>query len=189
MRGVLAAVALLAGLVLSDGAPRAYAQPGFDYSRFPPIRHAVPFYRQDTMVWCWVATAKMVAAYYNRQTPSQCEMLQMSYGVPCCQAPQMCERGGYINEIQAMIQRFGGRASQLSPPGDGFALYAALRRGPIVMHTRQGAGHFVVATGMRVVPTQFGPLGVVAINDPFFGQYEVDFPQLMQAWTGALLIN
>lgn len=163
--------------------------PPFDYSRYPPIQHNVPFHSQQTMVWCWVAAAKMVAEYYGRKpVPDQCAMLQLQYGAPCCQNPQLCSRGGYIAEIQALIGRFGGRYSTVSPPANGFALYNALRRGPIVMHTRQGAGHFVVATGMRIEPSAVGPLGVVAINDPYFGQYEVDFPSLMQAWTAALVV-
>lgn len=166
-----------------------YAQWGFDYGRFPPIRHSVPFHRQETMVWCWVASAKMVSEYYNRRTPSQCRMLEDVYGAPCCSAPDMCARGGYIAEIQNLIHRFGGRTSHVSPPGDGFALYATLRRAPIVLHTRQGQGHFVVATGMRVVPTQFGPLGVVSVNDPFFGVYDVEFPRLLQAWNAALVVH
>jgi Papain-like cysteine protease AvrRpt2 len=160
------------------------------YPNFPPISHDVPFHAQNTMVWCWVAAAKMVAEYYARQSvPSQCEMLQMQYGVPCCQYPQQCTRAGSIFEIQALIARFGGRPSGIAPPADGFVLYDALRRGPIVMHTRQGAGHFVVATGMRVVPSSIGPLGIVAIHDPFFGRYEVTFPDLMQAWTAALVVQ
>ncbi len=182
---------LLIALMLLTGLSRAqypYAAP-FNYSQYPPIQHAVPFHQQQTMVWCWVAAAKMVAEYYSRHpVPSQCEMLQMQYRAPCCQNPNLCARGGYINEIQALIARFGGRTSGVSLPANGFVLYNALRRGPIVMHTRQGAGHFIVATGMRVDPTPGGPLGKVMINDPFSGQYEVDFPNLLQAWTAALVV-
>jgi hypothetical protein len=141
------------------------------------------------MVWCWVAAAKMVAEFYGRQpVPDQCAMLQMQYGAPCCQNPQLCSRGGHITEIQALIARFGGRVSSVALPANGFVLYDALRRGPIVMHTRQGSGHFVVATGMRIASTPAGPLGMVSINDPFIGQYEVSFPNLMKVWTAALVV-
>ncbi len=163
--------------------------PPFDYGRFPPIRHAVPFHPQDTMVWCWVAAAKMICEFYDRQpVPSQCEMLQIQYRAPCCENPAPCSRAGHIAEISALIRRFGGRFSNVAPPANAFVLYGALRRGPIVLHTRQGAGHFVVATGIRVIPTPAGPLAIVSINDPFFGQYEVDFPNLMQAWIAALVV-
>lgn len=160
-----------------------------DNDKFPPIRHAVPFHRQQTMVWCWVAAAKMVAEFYGRRpVPDQCTMLQMQYGAPCCQNPGWCSRGGHITEIQALLARFGGRYSGLAAPADGYALYNALKRGPIVMHTRQGAGHFVVATGMRIITTASGPLGMVSINDPFVGKYEVAFPDLMQTWDLALVV-
>lgn len=176
------------GLLVTPGAAQ-FGMPPFDYRSYPPIIHRVPFHAQETMVWCWVASAKMVAEFHARKpVPPQCEMLQLAYGAPCCGNPDVCSRAGHISEIQGLIQRFGGRVSGVSPPANGFVLYNALKRGPIVMHTRQGAGHFVVAVGMRVIPTQFGPLGVVAINDPFVGQYELDFPSLMQIWDAALVV-
>lgn len=182
---VFLSLTLLAG----TGQAQYPYSPPFDYGRYPPINHAVPFHPQQTQVWCWVAAAKMVAEYYGRRpVPDQCAMLQLQYGAPCCQYPQLCSRAGHIAEIQALIRSFGGRSSNVALPANGFVLYNALRRGPIVMHTRQGAGHFVVATGMRVVPSPMGPMGMVAISDPFFGQYETDFPSLMQAWTAALVV-
>lgn len=182
------ALCLLILICASPGNAQSAYQPGFDYSQFPPIRHSVPFYRQDTMVWCWVAAAKMVADYFNWGTPSQCEMLEMQYGAPCCVHPAYCHRPGHINEIQALVQRFGGRASIVSPPANGFMLYDALRRGPLVLHTVQGGGHFVVAVGMRVVPSPWGPLGIVSINDPFVGRYDIEFPRLLAQWDAALVI-
>ncbi|MEN6442085.1 MAG: papain-like cysteine protease family protein [Syntrophobacter sp.] len=161
----------------------------FDYSQYPPIHHAVPYHKQETMVWCWVASAKMICEYYGRMpVPSQCEMLQSQYDTPCCQSPELCARPGQMFEIQALIARFGGRYSGVSMPANGFVLYDQLRRGPIIMQTRQGSGHAIVATGMRIVPSNFGPLGIVSINDPLYGQYEVDFPTLIQAWLAALVV-
>lgn len=167
----------------------ALAQFAFDYRNYPPIRHDVPLHSQDTMVWCWVAVAQMIANYYGQNAPSQCEMLQEQYRAPCCSNPQACMRGGHIQEIRALIRKFGGRPSGVAPPANGFVLYDALRRGPIVLHTTQGAGHFVVATGMRVVPSPIGPLGIVSINDPYYGVYEVEFPKLASIWTAAVLMN
>jgi Papain-like cysteine protease AvrRpt2 len=178
----------LAALIISPSGSSQYAH--FDYSSYPPIHHPVPFHAQRTMVWCWVAAAKMVAEYVGRRpVPSQCEMLQLQYGAPCCANPALCSRPGHISEIQGLIATFGGRYSRVSPPADGFALYHALRRGPLVLHTSQGAGHFVVATGMRVSRTPYGPLGVVSINDPLYGRYEIDFPRLRQAWTAAVVVH
>lgn len=161
----------------------------FDYDSYPEIHHQVPFYRQDTMAWCWVASAKMICEYYGRgPVPDQCAMLQMQYGAPCCENPGVCSRAGHLGEVQALIARFGGRASTVTLPADGFALYSALQKGPILMQTRQGAGHAVVATGMRIVPSPVGPIGMVSINDPLYGQYEIDFPSLIQAWSAAIVV-
>ena len=166
-----------------------FAPVQFNDSRFPPIRHAVPFHAQKTMVWCWVAAAEMVAEYYARQpVPEQCAMLQMQYGAPCCIDPTPCLRPGAITEVQALVAHFGCRFSGVAPPANGFVLYDALKRGPIIMHTRQGAGHFVVATGMRVMATPYGPCGMVSIHDPLLGPYEIDFPTLLQNWDAAVVV-
>jgi hypothetical protein len=52
-----------------------------------------------------------------------------------------------------------------------------------------GSGHFVVAAGIRVVQTPQGPLGIVRILDPFFGQQDVPLPQLYQMWDAALYVQ
>lgn len=183
------AMITLAALLVPPSHAQDPYQPTFNYGEYPQIRHAVPFYEQQTMAWCWVAAAKMVTEFYGRRSvPDQCEMLRIQYGAPCCQKPQLCVRAGHISEVQALIGNFGGRWSGISRPANGFVLYEALSRGPIVMHTLQGGGHFVVATGMRIVRSPVGPLGMVSISDPFFGQYEIDFPSLMQAWTAALIV-
>jgi hypothetical protein len=182
-------LSLLLPFALAIGTCNAQYGPLFNYSQYPAIQHNVPFHAQSTQVWCWVAVAKMVAEFYGRTSiPNQCAMLQIQYGAPCCQQPQLCMRAGHISEVQALIQRFGGRTSAVSPPANGFALYQALARGPIVMHTTQGSGHFIVATGMRIVATPYGPLGMVSISDPFNGQYEIDFPSLAMQWTSAVVV-
>jgi hypothetical protein len=160
--------------------------PAFDYTRYPEIRHNVPLIRQDTVVWCWVAAAKMILDWRG-SSPNQCSMLQQQYGAPCCLNPALCARPGHIAEIGELIRRFGGRPSSVAPPANGFILYDALRRGPIVMHTREG--HFIVATGMRVEPSPYGPLGVVLINDPFRGSFAVPFPELIMMWDAALVVG
>lgn len=99
----------------------------------------------------------------------------------------MCARPGYIFEIQGLVARFGKRTSTISPPANGFAMMSTLRRGnPIVLYVNNS--HFVVATGMKIVATPFGPLGIVSINDPYSGAYEIDYPTLMQRWGAAIVI-
>ena len=94
--------ALLVVVVMAALVPReAHSQQVLDQAYID-----VPFERQDTQVWCWVAAARMVALYYNVRVPSQCEMLQAQYGAPCCGNPVFCMRPGHITEIQALIASF-----------------------------------------------------------------------------------
>jgi hypothetical protein len=147
----------------------------------------VPFDRQETIVWCWVASARMVARYYNVAVPSQCQMLQGQYGAPCCSQPALCARAGHISEIQALIQSFGLRFSQVAPRVDGPTLLNIFKQGhPVIMHVDNS--HFVVAVGMKVVATQWGPLGIVRIHDPIRGTHEQDLPSLYQRWGFGLYV-
>ena len=140
------------------------------------IQLRVPFYTQDTLVWCWVASAKMMVEALGSDAPSQCEMLQDVYGAPCCSQPLMCARGGYLQEIQNLIGHFGYTLTSLSSYGDGFQIFEILRRtgAPIVAYVDRS--HFVVITGMKIVPSQLGPWGIVRINDPIRGRFDQDWP-------------
>lgn len=147
----------------------------------------VPYERQQTIVWCWVAAAKMVAQYYNVQTPPQCGMLQAQYNAPCCSNPALCTRPGLITEIQALIASFGLRYSTIGPPSDGWTLLSIFKQGrPVVLYVNQS--HFVVASGMKVVATPQGPLGVVRILDPYAGPYEEPLPSLYPRWGASLYV-
>lgn len=139
------------------------------------------------MVWCWVAAARMVARYYNVQTPPQCAMLQGQYRAPCCSNPALCTRPGYIGEIQGLIASFGLQYSALGPPTDGWTLLSIFKSGrPVVLYVDNS--HFVVASGMKVVATRSGPLGIVRILDPFKGIYEEPLTSLYQRWGAALYV-
>lgn len=176
-------VVTLSAAIASD---RAYAQ----YPNNSVIDQAylnVPFDRQETLVWCWVASARMVARYYNISTPSQCRMLEQQYGAPCCSQPGLCTRPGHITEIQALIGSFGLRYSQVAPRVDGWTLLNLFKQGhPVVLHVDNS--HFVVATGMKVVQSAYGPLGIVRISDPFRGVHEQDLPSLYTRWDFAVYV-
>lgn len=147
----------------------------------------VPYERQQTLVWCWVASARMVAAHFNRQVPPQCDMLQRQYGAPCCANPQLCARSGHITEIQRLIESFGLRASQIGPPANGYVLLDLFQRGrPVVIHLVQG--HFAVAAGIKVVATPGGPLGIVRVLDPYYGIQDVPLPTLVSQWDAAVYV-
>lgn len=118
----------------------------------------------------------MVVEGLGKKAPSQCEMLQRVYGAPCCSQPQLCARGGHIAEIQNLIAQFGYSMSEISTFGDGFEIFDLLQstRAPIVAWV--DGSHFVVITGMRIVPSRVGSWGIVRIHDPIRGRFDQDWP-------------
>jgi Papain-like cysteine protease AvrRpt2 len=182
-RPLFIAVGLLAALTCLN---RAEAQvPGqvLDQAYLP-----IQIEPQQTLEWCWVASARMVANYFSKQTPPQCAMLQEQYDAPCCANPQLCTVPGSIYQVQQLIQNFGLRASLVGPPTNGYDLLALFKQNhPIVIHLVQG--HFAVASGIKVVATPSGPLGIVRILDPLFGVQDVPLPNLYQQWDGAVYVE
>src|SRR5690606_35096701 len=79
------------------------AQPFSQGPVIDEVQLRVPFHRQDTLVWCWVASAKMVVEAIGEEAPTQCQMLEQVYGAPCCTQPWRCARAGHITEIQNLI--------------------------------------------------------------------------------------
>lgn len=177
-RSMLVVVVVMAALV-----PRAvHSQQVLDQAYIN-----VPFEAQNTQVWCWVAAARMVALYYNVNVPSQCEMLQAQYGAPCCGNPAQCMRPGHITEIQTLIASFGLRYSALGGAPDGWTLLALFKQGqPVVLYVNDS--HFVVASGIRVVASPYGPIGYVRVLDPYFGIYEEAVPALFARTGGAIYV-
>lgn len=175
---------LCAALLLFAGNSRA--QPFWQGPVIDEVQIRVPFHRQDTLVWCWVASAKMVVESLGEHAPSQCEMLQQAYGAPCCSNWRLCERGGYITEIQSLIATFGFSLTEISTYGDGFQIFEILRQtgAPIVAWV--DGSHFVVITGMKFAPSQVGPWGIVRIHDPIRGRFDQDWPVFAQR-LGAIL--
>lgn len=166
-----------------------FRAPAYSQGRILDQAHVpVQIEPQQTQVWCWVASARMVATYFNKAAPPQCEMLHQQYGAPCCLNPPQCTRPGTIWEIQQLIRSFGLRASEIGPPANGYVLLNIFRQGrPIVLHLRQG--HFVVAAGITVVADAWGqPLGIVRILDPYFGPYEKSLPELLLDWDAAVYV-
>jgi hypothetical protein len=148
----------------------------------------IPYEAQQTSEWCWVASAKMVASYFNINTPSQCEMLERAYGAPCCENPGLCTVPGSIFQVQQLIQGFGLQTSQLGRPANGYVLLNLFQNNhPVVIHLVQG--HFSVLSGIQVVATPQGPLGMVHVLDPFYGEQDVSLPVLYQSWDLAVYVS
>jgi len=143
---------------------------------------------QQTLEWCWVASARMIATHYNRRVPPQCDMLQQQYGAPCCSNPALCTVPGSIWQVQQLIGSFGLRYSQVSRPASPNEMLALFNQGhPIVIHLVQG--HFVVASGMKMVVTPVGTLGIVHILDPFYGVQDISLPNLYSMWDAGLYVQ
>jgi hypothetical protein len=101
--------------------------------------------------------------------------------------PAPCTVPGTIWQVQQLIQSFGLHATQIGPPTDGYVLLNLFKQGrPIVLHLAQG--HFVVASGIKVIATQGGPLGIVQILDPYYGPYEIPLPNLYAQWDAAVYV-
>jgi hypothetical protein len=167
--------------------PGAAAGQAFYGQVIDEVQLQVPFHRQDTIVWCWVACAKMVVESLGEKAPSQCAMLQEVYGFPCCSQPHLCAKGGYIVEIQNLIEQFGYTMSSLSFFGDGFGVFKKLKdtRAPIVAWVDNS--HFVVITGMKIVATPMGPLGKVRFHDPMRGRSKNQDWPIFAGRVGAIL--
>ena len=153
------------------------------------VQHDAPFHPQDTVVWCWVACAKMVVESLGKQAPPQCAMLQQVYGAPCCQQPGLCLRGGYIQEIQNLIATFGYTASNVSHMGDGWQVLALLKETGAPLIGWVDKSHFVVITGMRVGPSPSGPLGHVRLHDPIRGVFDQPWPVFSNRLGAVLFIQ
>jgi Papain-like cysteine protease AvrRpt2 len=181
---LFAAIMMYGGLMRGALAQQFYNGPVID-----EVQLSVPFVRQDTLVWCWVAAAKMVAESLGNKTPSQCEMLEDQYGAPCCSQPWLCNRPGHISEIQDLINTFGHSLTGLSTSGTAQDLFDALQdsRAPLVAWV--DGSHFVVITGMKIVPTGYGPTAVVRINDPIRGRFDQPWPAFSHRLGAVLAIE
>lgn len=171
----VAAIVALCGMATTFNPTSAYGQQFWQGPVIDEVQLDVPYHAQDTLVWCWVASAKMVVEALGEPAPSQCQMLQEVYGAPCCANPQLCARPGYITEIQNLIAKFGYSLSGISMFGDGFQIFRLLRETGAPLVAWVDGSHFVVITGMKIVPSQFGPWGIVRVYDPFRGRFDQDW--------------
>lgn len=150
----------------------------------------VPLVAQDTLEWCWVASAQMVLRFRGVDPPNQCQIMEMGYHTPpgaCCSNPNRCAIPGTIYQVQRIISYFGGGFTQLNRPADPSQLYSVLKQGaPVIAHLAlPTGGHFVVIRGINW--SSGSP--AVEINDPFFGSLTLPFSQLVQIWDAGLYVE
>jgi hypothetical protein len=153
---------------------------------------------QETPVWCWAAVSQQIilASRGPEQTPQQCALVAIANGaapqVCCNDRDPRCMRTGSIQQIQGLIQQFGGRASNAAPPTDPMTLYRTLAGGHAVVIgvVNGGAGHVVVARGMSFMQTPYGWEPLVHINDPMATYTQpVPFRRFAGSWQAAIVIN
>lgn len=154
---------------------------------------------QETEVWCWAAVSQQIIAASRgmQSTPPQCALVAIANGASpqaCCQTrDQRCVRTGSLQQIQDLIQRYGGRTSSYAAPTDAMTLYRTLKMGHAVIigvNAGQGMGHVVVARGMSFQQTPQGLVPFVHVNDPMahFTQ-PVPFNQIAAVWRQAIIVN
>ncbi|ESQ76896.1 papain-like cysteine protease family protein [Asticcacaulis sp. YBE204] len=164
-----------------------------------PVDLPIENLRQETQVWCWAAVSQQIIAASRGmpQTPSQCALVAMANGQPpevCCggQNPN-CVTTGSLQQIQGLIQQFGGRTSTYAEPTDAMTLYRTLKMGHAVIigiDAGQGMGHVVVARGMSFQQTPNGVVPLVHINDPMaYYTQPVPFNQVAAVWRMAIIVN
>ncbi|MEQ8860919.1 MAG: papain-like cysteine protease family protein [Pseudomonadales bacterium] len=164
----------------------------------PPVDLPIENIPQETQVWCWAAVAQQIikATKGIQGTPPQCALVGMANGQhpqACCQNPGACVTTGSLQQIQGLVQQFGGRGSQVAQPTDPMTVYSALAGGhAVVMAVRSSpyAGHVVVLRGMAWQPTPAGLQPVLFINDPmaYFTQ-PVPFANIARYWEAAIVIR
>lgn len=215
LRNQAIVLAVLGGVVLAYVAwdeffgPDLPAQSSPTYTQAPPqdmssadlapVDLPIDNIPQQTQVWCWAAVSQQLIAASRglANTPSQCQLVASAYGVdpgPCCagQDPR-CVTTGSLQQIQALIQQYGGRTSTYAEPTDAMTLYRTLKMGHAVVigiDAGQGMGHVVVARGMSFQQTPQGVVALVHINDPMahFTQ-PVPYPQVAAVWRQAIIVN
>lgn len=194
MRTVLATIVILSIVLVIEVDRQAIAQ-----GPLPPVDLGIQNIPQQTEVWCWVAVAQQIIQSSRGpfQTPPQCALAAMAYGIhPSVYCSGMgnpaCVRTGSLNQIQYLIGQFGGRFSALAPPTDPMTIYHTLRSGrAIIMAVRSSpfTNHVVVIRGMHWAPTPLGAQPVLLINDPigFFSQ-SVPFANIARFWKVAIVV-
>lgn len=153
------------------------AQPN---ERILPVRP----HRQNTLVWCWGASAAMVIEYITGQRTEDCEVLSAydrRFGGPgtCCGGDPRCLRGAMPGEIETILgQVFGihGR-SQPAPISFEEIVKSIENDKPIViwLWRNPSSAHVVVIAGYRRP-------NIVVVLDPLSGTQYVPDSVLRANW-------
>jgi hypothetical protein len=139
-----------------------------------PIDLAMPYFRQETDVWCWAAVSQMVIAHFRGTvaTPRQKEIARMALGFEHDEhwqngIPEEAQVANSREFIRLTVKVLSRRVSDWYPPCSAEELYALLYFGnPVILHVHVGGeqSHVVVAAGIR--PGQERGTFEVLLHDP-----------------------
>ncbi|MEO3475678.1 papain-like cysteine protease family protein [Roseomonas sp. CAU 1739] len=168
------------------------AKPGMP----PPIDLGIANIAQQTPLWCWAAVAEQIITWRRGDSPPQCALVAAAFGASaqrCCGDARACVTTGGLQQIQALLARFGGAASLIASPVDPIALYRMLAdERPVILAVRMTpySGHVVLLRGMAWMPTPAGPAPLLTINDPL-GHFTqpVPFFHLLPYWQAAIVLT
>ncbi len=148
----------------------AYQQFAPDYSHPSAYVLDVPYYPQQTEVWCWAAVIEMVSDYNNVRA-LQCVTLQYWYGYDCCNYPSYCYTTGTEYQIQQSLYVLGIQSAFYTIPLSWDDFVFEIDNGqPIIMFYRNSfSGHVVVGFGYN------DEKNTIFIHDPYYGTFEVPF--------------
>ncbi len=164
-----------------------------------PVDLPIENISQETPVWCWAAVSQQIiaASRGKAETPPQCALVATANNaasdICCVERDPRCATTGSLQQVQALVQQYGGRTSAYAEPTDAMTLYRTLKLGHAIVigiDAGHGMGHVVVARGMSFAQTPQGVVPLVHINDPMaqFTQ-PVPFNQIAGVWRQAIIIN
>lgn len=158
-----------------------------------PVDLNIPFFNQETDMWCWAAVSQMVIAHFKGidATPPQREIARMALGEDAERwrdgVPDDAIAGHSTDFIRLTVKVLSRRASEWYPPPQPEAIYANLYFGnPVILHVRTGhrMSHVMVVGGIR--PGDARGDFEVCVNDPaphldgpFWARYEAVRPSVL----------
>jgi len=96
---------ILAGAVLALALPSAFAQ-------WRTL--SVPLTTQEHSQWCWAGSSKAVLSYYNASYPSQCQIVNLAFGINYACGNSTFDWNSYANQPNSMYGTAGSVQNILS---------------------------------------------------------------------------
>jgi len=142
-----------------------------DYNAASAVVLNVPFYSQQTEVWCWAAAIEMISAYYNKRV-AQCQTLAYWHGVDCCAfSTSSCVTAGSEYQIDASFNTLSIYSDYHPYALSWQGVKESVDQGsPLILYYNGSfSGHVVVVFGYNDVKQ------TLFIHDPFHGTFEVPY--------------